>query len=872
MLGLRLRDEFTGRRLGGTTIDFNNRQKTGALDRTASEFLKITYPSIDLLKAVEAVQEGQAQPVVVIGARGQGKSHLMAAISHMHTDSEASSQWLSEWSSTLGRPEIAQLKIATSMHVIAESVHHHRHKNLWDLLFENHSEGVYTKGKWEGQGNNQTDVPGYDLILEMAEKQPFILILDEFQTWFEGLRDSSRGKHRTWAFNFIQILSEISEKHPDLLTLVVSVRDGGSDATQQLFRVNPVRIDFKGPEAKRDRQRLLLYRIFENRMQVAPADIESLTKTHVDEAVRLSQVSGADQEKYRQEFLESWPYSPSLLRLLDDQVLIAAQTQETRDLLRILVDVFKAAGTSSPVLTPADFMLTNTKAGVVSLLDSVANQLHRELRENALRNLEAVTAGVPAAQAPNLEPILSALWLRSMSLESHAGADPNELQIDITRAKPVDDNRFAAELSIIEDNSFNIHRQSNRLVFKNEVNPQAKLFAHAKNDRLFQNNEDIEYLAKEIRYALVGEGSQSNLYRTIVLKKNWLSDPWSDQSESDQPNNWDNRIPTIVIPKSSVSQPELGKWLKDHVTKSRNTIRFLLPKAGTEDVFFDRSLLILSRLATEWKNSEREYAPLLAKYQKELRQQLQSRFDRFAVLSIWNFADPELCQFEVIHHQADGLKILEKMDQKVRDEIFIPEDFDNILLAAAKDSRSVADVMSQLKEPAGKGEMSLPWIGETAVKERVEQACASGLVDINAAGSLYQKQPAETTEQAWQHIRGKLGSGRTLEETTLHLPGTSVSSGGAVPPQPAPGVRKEPINQPTPQPGPVPPLFPKEHLNIERTSPISLLGKLEQLGINRDSTVRSIRLTTDQLTGLQLQEIIKSLPDGATYSLDLDKD
>jgi hypothetical protein len=77
-------------------------------------------------------------------------------------------------------------------------------------------------------------------------------------------------------------------------------------------------------------------------------------------------------------------------QLLDDQVLIATETQETRDLLRILVDVFKESGDDTAILTPANFSLTSEKSGVTSLLDSVASQLHRDLRENALRNLEAV--------------------------------------------------------------------------------------------------------------------------------------------------------------------------------------------------------------------------------------------------------------------------------------------------------------------------------------------------------------------------------------------------------------------------------------------------------------------------------------------------
>lgn len=888
MLGLKLREEFSGRRLKGTMIEMHNRNGTGALDKPASEFLKITYPSIDMLKTVEAVQAGRAQPVVIIGARGQGKSHLMAALSHMHQDQDATVNWLNDWATRLNNPAIASLKLQYGMYVITESLHLQHYKHVWDVLFDQHPHGKIIEAKWEVHG---TEVPGYNLILEMAENQPFVLILDEFQTWFEGLTNSNQHKRKAWAFNFIQILSEISEKHPELLTLVVSVREGNSDAAQQLFRVNPVRIDFKGPEAKRDRQRLLLYRIFENRMNIPESDIASLIQIHVDEFLRLNHISGSEHEKHRRQFTEAWPYSPRLLQLLDDQVLIATETQETRDLLRILVDLFKASGDYTTILTPANFSLTSEKSGVTSLLDSVASQLHRDLRENALRNLEAVKNGAPAAQVPHLEAILSALWLRSLSLENHAGAEPSELQLDITECKAIDDNLFAAELAVIEDNSFNIHRQANRLVFKNEVNPQAKLLAHAKNDKLFQNNEDVEHLAKEIRYALVGDGNQSNIYRTIVLKKRWRTEPWSDIEEKDHPQHWDNRIPVIVMPKASLDNKELGEWLKNHVAKARNTVRFLLPRVGTGDVFYDKSLLVLARalyLASDWKNSEREYAQLHLKYQKELREQLQSRFDRFAVLVVWNFAAPEQCEFEISQHGAEGLQILEKLDEKIRSELFIPEEFDCMLLNAATNSRSVADLIEQLKEPAPKGAESIPWLGETIVKERIGRACAEGKIAINANGSLYEKKPSETTEDAWYRVRGKLGSGKDLEETTLHLPGGFVGSGGSVPVQPVPGIPDEFIggvndpsdNRSTSSPTPSSPgsLFGGSgngivaHHSAQNTSTLSLLGKLEQWGINKGSKVKDVKLSTSQLTGSQLEYLLKNLPDGVTYSLDLDKE
>jgi len=42
----------------------------GALQVPAVEFLKITYPSFDLLKTIEATGPGHSRPIVLLGARG----------------------------------------------------------------------------------------------------------------------------------------------------------------------------------------------------------------------------------------------------------------------------------------------------------------------------------------------------------------------------------------------------------------------------------------------------------------------------------------------------------------------------------------------------------------------------------------------------------------------------------------------------------------------------------------------------------------------------------------------------------------------------------------------------------------------------------
>ena len=510
MLGLTLRQEFKGRRLKGTAIELSNEANTGATQISAKDFLEITYPTHDLLKGIEAVGPNQGRPVVTIGERGLGKSHLMAALYHAVNDSAATGAWLKTWSTTLGDPHIESIQLRDGMLVIGESLHRQRYRFLWNPLFERHPHGTYIKGKWEGMGSAKTDIPSDQLILELLRHTPTMLLLDEFQTWYDGLTNSKQYPWKYWAFNFIQILSEIAKEHPELLVLVVSVRNGDTDAYQQIHRVNPVQIDFKAggsPERiQHDRRRMLLHRLFDNRLQIASASIESILANHISEYFRLLDTPAAEEDRKRREFTESWPFAPHLLQLLEDQVLIATDAQETRDLIRILANLFKSRGENTEILTSSDFRLDDDASGIGALLDSVANQQHRTLREKALRNVTSVIEAVldHASMAPHLQEIMGALWLRSIAVGNLAGAGPATLQIDVTKGHVVDDNAFQVQLATIVENSFNLHQVGTQLVFKEEENPQAKVMTSARNDKLFTDGSDLTQLAKEVRYVIGG--------------------------------------------------------------------------------------------------------------------------------------------------------------------------------------------------------------------------------------------------------------------------------------------------------------------------------------------------------------------------------
>jgi len=913
MLGLTLRDEFKGKRLKGTAIELSNEANTGATQISAAEFLGITYPTRDLLKAIEAAGPGQGRPIVVIGERGLGKSHLLAALYHAVSDSVSTASWLATWAATLGEPKIGQLPLRSEMLVIGESLHRQRYKYLWDVLFDKHPHGAFIRGKWEGMGAAKTDIPSDHLILELLRNKPVVLLLDEFQTWYDGLTNTKQYPWKNWAFNFIQILSEIAKDHPELLVLVVSVRNGQSDAYQQIHRVNPVAVDFKAggsPERmQQDRRRMLLHRLFQNRLQIGEDAIEKLTDRHVAEYMRLLEVPPSEHDRKRREYTECWPFSPNLLQLLEDQVLIATDAQETRDLIRILANLFKARGDNMPVLTAADFRLDDDAPEIGALLDSVAKEHYRTLREKAMRNVSAVCEAVPAhaRTLPHLQEIVGALWLRSIAVGNLAGAEPVMLQADITRDRRVDDNAFQAELATIVENSFNIHGDGPRLVFREEENPQAKLMACARNDRMFADGSDLIQLAKELRYVIGGSDGAASRFHVIPLPPSWVTDPWPPLDEGDRPDRWDDRLPLLILPEEPDRLPErLGRWLKDHLQKRRNTVRFVLPRSGSTNIFADRDLLILARAemkAQEWSTQSPEYGRLHKKCQTELRDLLKQRFDRFAILQSWNYGDPGLCQFRVERITGQGAQAPDRIEQVIADDLFVPEDFDDFILEAADNNAALGKVLKELQEPRPGGKDCIPWLGETTMKEQILRLCARGAIAINVRNlEFLQAGASEDEATAWKRLRPKLAyTGRHLDEIFLHKPGAVPATGSgpaapaasaaiipggmfgaggsaAAPAAPAAGhpAPSEPPGSPA-APGGIfgggpSPSATRVHLANPATSPLNLIGKLETWGVGPATQVSDVTIKLTGASGAQLKDLLRKLPDGMTFELSLEKE
>lgn len=919
MHSLKLRPEFLAKHMRATAIELCNRQNSGwAQRKDPTELLEITYPTADVQRALESISTAAAgRPVVFIGQRGRGKSHIMALLHHAFANPTPVESWAAGWSGRVQSDRLKGLTLQRGFHLISETMSNQEYACLWDVIFDHHLKGPYYRGRFEQSG---TMVPSKSLLQDLFNEQHTALILDELQTWYDGLQDDpndSGPKRRQWAFNFLQNLSELAQDRPDLLCLIVSVRDSTTEAYRQIHRVGPTLIDFKGETAREDRKRLLLHRLFQNRDKFTDAEIERSVNVYATERNRLlfPDKTEADKARMRQDVVSCWPFAPELLNLLEDNILMADAAQNSRDLIRILAEVFRGRTSSSPVVTPADFSIENDSCGVLSLLDSLAATADQEqLREKACLNLEAIRDA--NITAPHAVGVISALWVRSLSAAHDAGGTRQEVQLDVTGDTPVDDNSFTAELTEVVDNSFNIHdvgSTEKRYCFKLPENPVSKVKAWARNDRSFEPEtaappgllpvrKDQEHLRTVLNHMLKSPDSTSEQPCVpIVLDPNWEKAPWANvKLQTDHPSKWEQRGDPllVVLPIAPADAPKiLGPWLVEHVPVNRNMVRFLLPKDGLPNIYDDRDLIITARcamLAKQWSESESQYEALYKRrFQPELTAKLKDRFDRYAILHIWDFQNPAQCTFHIESHRASAGSIPAAVEKHIRENFFAPEDFEAFILEAANRGDSMKQVLALLRGEPLPGQEAIPYSGESDVYEEVLSVAARDKIALNVGGTWFCREAGESEEAALKRLRQRAWrTGHDLHIIRLGLPDQVGAGGVAVttlvvvaPGQPtAPGTptaapetgtagpASTPTGQPAAQPTgqtptstepngqPAAPAIPVIRKSMGAKTGINLLGELETWAYPDNQRIIQASLTINDLSVKELRDLCTRLP------------
>ncbi|MCX6926381.1 MAG: hypothetical protein NT154_24715 [Verrucomicrobia bacterium] len=916
MLGLTLREEFRGQYLPATAISLVEPDGTGFTQGAPEKILSITYPTGDIQTALRAFHGSRLpRPLVLQGSRGKGKSHLLALLHHAIASPQHVENWANDWAGRAGISTLQNLQLPRGFLPISEPVHQGEFKFLWDFIFARHPEGQRLLGQFQASGEL---FPRKSILEEMFRLRPTALLLDEFQKWFDSLHDQPGAtgiKWRTNAERFIQILSEIACEQPDRLIFAVSVLDNQTESFRQIHRHHPTIVNFEGASANDDRRKMVLHRLFENREVVPEADIRNLVSPYANERFRLlfGNLPEAERPRIVREVVGSWPFAPELFSLLNDQILVSTTAQDERDILKILTLIFRSRGEDVPVITPADFFVDEPgdTGTVQTLIDSIAStDLQGQLRDVAIRNLTDVRS-LPNP-VPEARELVSSIWLRSISPHNTKGGTREQLHLDITRAAPIDDNAFQGTLNTILSNCFKIHGENNadgRLYFDLEDNPRAKVRSVARNDRLWEVNvadvnqpnrypgKDVEFLREKIRHMLASETAAlpSDI---IVLGPDWQNAPWNSVPDLLQPARWEKPV-LIVLPAPIAFDVQrhaaaLASWLIANVPARRNTLRFLLPKAGTTPMFDDAEVMFQARcghLTCRAWSAESRYFNLRTEFDRPLTASLKTRFDRFAILRHWDFQNPGQCVFDLEPVSELATSLPRTIEDKIKTDIDDATEFETFVLQFASQPRSVGDLFRELAEPPTlPTQAAIPFLGDTQTYEELLHLAARGRLAINISNTWYTRNHDDDDEEAaYRRIKSRaFRSGPEQRAALIGLPG--VAGGGAVAgaaPQPAtagaqPALSGTPGQTPTtPQPGttpaagqtpgqttlPLPPVSVTEHTDTELNT-ISLIGKLEEWGIPQGAPLVA-KVAFSDLTCQQLRRILQQIPSAHRANLEV---
>ncbi len=874
MLGLKLRSEFANQRISGTVVSLNPTRPESFVNLPTEKALEVTYPSIDLIQALESCfGQDNHRYLVIMGERGQGKSHIMGVIHHAFKDPKRFMSWINNWKGKLPH-SITISEPQSNFLALTVPLHEQGYEFLWDPIFQHHPEGQKLAGKWEAKRETMP-VPTKNDLIAALKVQPVALIFDEFQTWYANLSD----KPEKWAFNFIQILSEIAKENPELLKLVVSVRDGTTDAYGQLHRLQPKIVNFESKTSKDDRHKLLSHRIFENRGQIPSEQIKGKIETYFNEWFRLLQKEGSERTLLESKAVEIWPFSLDLIDVMEEQILLATKAQGTRDLILVLVYLYKAAGENEPVITPAHFGLNqDNNMELDKLLVAVNDAATSQLAKIAFKNVEVVRENLKENIPSFTEKALAALYIRSLNISKQKGVTREQIQADISSNSKFDDNQFKDQWALIFDNSYNVHEKHNRYFFDIPENARTKVLAHAKNGKYFEKGEDLDKILGITEWAYSPKNSvDKGRFRYCILGRNWKNSPFVEgQFRGKTPSEaGDGQSCYLFIPEAldeSNLKQSLGRFLTQYVPNYKNLIRFVVP---SKNIFEDKAILLNARalhFADSWKEQDPEYDRLKRFYEGELLKEIANAFSKVLIISQWDHQNHYNITFESIDIASQPSQMFSEIDEKIEQDYFSIDDFKALILDAVKSKNIERQKLSQLRriieEPRPFPNAVIPWTRPTHIFDVIIEGVTSGQYAIQTNSGIVQLSSSKPPEQirreitppAWNrwdsyHVVETTGAtaGTGIPDAPQDTNQPPISGGGWNPTENSGDNGAKGTQGSSPSISTV-----MRDLGFGQT-PLDILDKLERWGVAKETKLHDVSLVFTSLSGEQLKKIIKSL-------------
>jgi len=539
-------------------IDIENLRsnKRGAIESTPKSFFEITYPTSDIKYVIKKLHDRfnsntQTPGLFLLeGLKGSGKSHLELLIYHLFKNYEFGQAWIKKNKMKCDLPE--------STNVIIRKFTDFPIESIWSMVFAELGASSLLK---------DNELPKLPLLKEALKDKKLILILDELEIGFQSL---SSKHNQAQNLSFLQMMSEEAARSENAsITIFASVYNSSEEPGSTLKRVP--RVDIKFSE-KDDKKSIILHRLFNDYHNVDKTKIENLIQGYVSQ---WKQNKLPADEKYYEEFVSCFPFSPELLDMLLNRVL-AKNFQGNRGPLSLLGRIVKSTYNKTDIITSAHLSLKDK--GIINIISDLdPGQTIIQCAQNDLKDLESL---------PLSSEIVSTTLLATLSATgNHKGIKDFELARQII--KPGDNyNDFTAALSGFEKLGSYFQRSEDYYFFDIQEKPYAKVEYRSLR---IPANDALEFALERLKTKVFNDHS-AIVFREISLVKNELA-------------KFDKNQLRVVLSPRRLSDEERKQLYTG--LENQNLVLLLEPKSDSFNAFENNDIIKwaqLSKAAIELKS------------------------------------------------------------------------------------------------------------------------------------------------------------------------------------------------------------------------------------------------------------------------------
>lgn len=551
--------------------------KEARLENNAQELFKVTYISSVFKRALEKINEkltniSNQGAILLVGPYGAGKTHGLITLYHLLREPKTAKSWLQNWKIDIALPSTTKTCILSTRRYDVDF--------LWEPIFSNLGrEDVLSKIK---------RFPTVDQIENVVGDETCAIFIDEIENWYGSFDPEKQADLIERNETFLEHLFEVAnDPNRNLLVFMTFLEE--KEGLSKIFnRTKPFRIDISATE---DREKIILYRLFEDSDKKDFDRIEQIIKSYME---RYSEpIKIENQYQYKQRMIETYPFHPLLLETLKQIYEAATERQDIRGMMNVLADMIKENYDKTDLLLVCDLNENAFRGIDLRLVEKYYYDLERvkdlSYGSEILKSILVFTLNDKTLGATESDVLLSVF-------------NPNKRQTI---------NEIVMDLENIYGKPHYLHKEGDFYLFKHNLN----IFALMEKEKKKINSEDLKNKIAEITKKDVFEN------RVFIYGFETIPD--------------DSKIKMIVSLESwGENQTLINKLSEFYQGKNwQNTYIFILPNIDSilssyEIIEKTRRLLAAESLQGQVEDKERKIQKLITEEREQITEKIKAFYGR----------------------------------------------------------------------------------------------------------------------------------------------------------------------------------------------------------------------------------------------------